>query len=329
MTDIEYLPDRFSFRRSDGWVTYLGNLFQECCEVSDQEREARIARFVASVLSTHSVPEQWEAVRGSQRPVPRPVTFGLGDSIPSAQMVARPAFPFIDEVVVVDLPFNRAVVSVDMAREGGVEPTLVFDKARENLTGLTHEAGRLVDGKLIRFVDDGDSYFGSRLLVPGWLAGYGAGGCPPVAFIPDNDTLLVVPDDAVLLEQVFEMVEQQYSDAVRPISPQGYTIDEAGRVVPLDQLDAHPARQSALRARCGLAVTEYGHQTRCLTDKVDTDLKILPRSDVAPAYVAAVVYETSPDGPITTTVWGEGVEYLLPRLATSTSFAASQPTTSN
>jgi hypothetical protein len=34
---------------------------------------------------------------------------------------------------------------------------------------------------------------------------------------------------------------------------------------------------------------------------------------VDPAYVAAVAFETSHDGPITTTVWGEDVEYLLPQ----------------
>ncbi|TQM32966.1 hypothetical protein [Nocardia bhagyanarayanae] len=312
VTDVEYLADKFSFRRSDGWVSYLGNVYQECCRVSDQEREARIAQFVASMISTHSVPRHWAAASPLLRPVLRPVTRGMGESIPNAQMLARPAFPFVDEAVVVDMPFNRAFVSSDMAREWDVEPALVFDTARANLNRLTQE-GRLRDREIIQFRDTGDSYFGSCLLVPGWLAGYSTGGHRPVAFIPDNDTLLVVPDDPALLEQVFEMVEQQYIDAVRPISPQGYTIDEAGRVVPFDQIGAHPARPLALRARCGLAVTEYAIQTRILTDKFDSDLDILPWSDVDPAYVAAVKFETSPEGPITTTVWGEGVEYLLPQ----------------
>ncbi len=125
--------------------------------------------------------------------------------------------------------------------------------------------------------------------------------------------MLVVSDEPDLLERVFEMAERLYVEAVRPISPQGYTVDDAGRVVPFDQIGAHPARPLALRARCGLAVSEYSVQTRYLTDKFDTDLDIQPWSEVEPADIAAVTYETSPAGPITTTVWGEGVEYLLPQ----------------
>ncbi len=165
--------------------------------------------------------------------------------------------------------------------------------------------------QFIRFVDTGDHYVGSWLLVPGWLASYGGGEQRPVAFIPDNDTLLLVPDDAEVLAEVFDMVEEQYGQAARQISPQGYTVDEAGMVVPLDHLAAHPARALALRARSGLAVTEYSIQTAFLHEEFEDSLEPVP--GVGPLYAGAVLFQPTESGPVTVTIWGEDVEYLLPQ----------------
>ncbi|GAB4586853.1 hypothetical protein [Nocardia sp. IFM 10818] len=147
--------------------------------------------------------------------------------------------------------------------------------------------------------------------MPGWLASYGGGAHRPVAFIPDNDTLLLAPDEADVLEQVFEMVEEQYGEAARQISPQGYTIDDFGRVVPLDQLGDHPARAQALRARSGLAVTEYSIQTRFLNEESEAGLESIPGR--APAFAGSVLFQPADSGPVTVTIWGEDVEYLLPQ----------------
>ncbi|MFI6871586.1 hypothetical protein [Nocardia sp. NPDC050406] len=308
VTDAEYLAEEFSVRHSGDEVLYLGNVFAECAAAEEDEREEMIAHFVGAMTTTDAPPEDWASARPLLRPVLRPVTYGLDDTDVAKAMLSRPAFPFVNEAVVVDLPRTRAYVTADMTRNWGVEPETIFAAARENIAAIARP-GSPEELEIVRFVDDGDSYFGSWLLVPGWLASYGGGAHRPVAFIPDDHTLLVIPDDPELLERIFEMVEEQYREAPRQISPQGYTVDEFGTVVPLDQVEAHP---SALRARGGLAVTEYAIQTRFLEDKFERDLDLLPLSDVAPAFVASVLFQLFDGVPATVTIWGEGVEYLLP-----------------
>lgn len=311
VTDAEYLAEEFSVRHSGDEVLYLGNVFAECADAEESERAEMIAHFVGAMTNADAPPEEWASARGLLRPVLRPVTYGLDDTEIAKAMLSRPAFPFVDEEVVVDLPRTRVYVTAEMARKWGVEPEAVFAAARQNLAEIARP-GSPDELEIVRFVDDGDSYFGSWLLVPGWLASFGGGEHRPVAFIPDDHTLLVVPDDPELLERIYEMVEEQYQESARQISPQGYTVDEFGTVVPFDQVDPHPARSSALRARSGLAATEYAIQTRFLEDKFERDLDLLPLCDVEPAFVASVMFQIINDQPVTATIWGEGVEYLLP-----------------
>ncbi|MEV6216476.1 hypothetical protein [Nocardia sp. NPDC051833] len=304
--DAEYSAEDFSVHHSDGRVIFLDNIFRECQQLGAAEREERITAFIAAMTGSDDVPGDWESVRPMLRSVLRPVTLGQDGPRP----LHRAAFPFIDEIVVVDLPRTRSFVSVDQVASWGVDAEQVFAAARDNLTALS-KPGSPAELQILRFVEDGDSYFASWLLVPGWLAGYAGGEARPVAFIAENDSLLVVPDDPELLVEVFEMIEQQYRDAARPVSPQGYTVDEHGTVVPFDEAGPHPSMPLALRARAGLAATEYSIQTDHLNDVFEEYLE-LPDLDIAPAYAATVNYEESSDGAFTSVVWGEGVEYLLP-----------------
>lgn len=257
------------------------------------------------------VPAEWSSARPLLRAVLRPVTHGM-ETFGDAALVRRPAFPFIDEIIVLDLPRTRAYVTVGMAADWAVDPEALFATARENLADLAHP-GSPDALHLTRFLDSGDSYFASWLLIPGWLASYAGGHHRPVAFIPDVDTLLIVPGDPDLLPEVFEMIEAQYREATHHISPHAYTVDDSGMVIPLDHLPDHPAHEQALRARSGLSLTEYAIQTRFLTTKFDEDLDLIPFADVDPAYVATPAFAQSESGPITLTAWGEGVEYLLPQ----------------
>ncbi|GAD87734.1 hypothetical protein FEK33_20305 [Nocardia asteroides NBRC 15531] len=304
--DAEYSADEFSVHHSDGRVMYLDNIFRECQQLDAEARAERISDFVLAMTSSDEVPADWDSVRPLLRSVLRPVTLGQDGPRP----LRRAAFPFVDEVVVVDLPRTRTFVSATAAADWGVSTEQVFAAARANLTALARP-GSPDDLQIVRFVDSGDSYCASWLLVPGWLAGYAGGAFRPVAFIAENDSLLVVPDDPELLVGVFEMVEQQYRDAARPVSPQGYTVDENGSVVPFDEAGAHPSLPLALRARAGLAATEYSLQTDYLNTTFEDFLE-LPELDIEPAYAATVNYEESTDGAFTSVVWGEGVEYLLP-----------------
>ncbi|MFI7004139.1 hypothetical protein [Nocardia sp. NPDC050175] len=288
---------------------YLSNIFRETAELPAAERDGRIANFVASVTDDDE-PDTWPAVRAMLRPILRPNTFGINSPTGGMRPITRPAFPFIDELVAVDRPHSRSIVSTATLRDWGVDADEVFAAARENLTALVGSAGYQGTG-LIRFADNGDGYCTSWPMVPGWLAGSGDGTHRPLAFIPDVDTLILAPD-LDDLTSLFEQVEQQYREAVRPISPQAYTVDDHGTVIPLDQSPDHRHRALALRARCGLAITEYSAQSAALTEAVDRHLAYPDHEALAPAFAGSVHYASADAGPYTTTLWAKDVEYLLP-----------------
>ncbi|MEU2120286.1 hypothetical protein [Nocardia niwae] len=305
-TDVEYHPDEFAIRTGE-LILDLHNIFQETRELDPAERDARVAQHCDALRELRAPAPDWPSVRSMLRPVLRPNSFGVGVE-PESRPVARPAFPFVDEMVAIDMPQTRSIVTYASLREWGVSPDDVFTVARENLGEIINFTVIEEDG-ILHFVDDGNGYCTSWPLLADWLAGSGS-GTPPVAFMPDVDTLIVASgiDD---LEPIFEAVEEQYRDAPRPISPQGYIVDDSGAVIPLDRSPAHRHLPAVQRARCGLAVTEYEAQAQILNEIVEVDLEFTPYA-IEPAYVGSVMYGNGDNGPYTITVWGEGVEYLLP-----------------
>ncbi|WP_084529717.1 hypothetical protein [Nocardia crassostreae] len=119
VTDGEYDAEEFEVRHSGGEVMYLGNVFRELAGESVEEMQERIDNFVAAVTSTDEPPEDWESARPLLRAVLRPVTHGMGTFGPGAERFVRPAFPFVDEAVVVDLPRTRSYVTPEMVRDWG------------------------------------------------------------------------------------------------------------------------------------------------------------------------------------------------------------------
>ncbi|MGK8521330.1 hypothetical protein ACRS6B_07120 [Nocardia asteroides] len=304
-TSVEYDRDEFTLRTGD-LILPLHNIFRETRDLDAAERDARIAQHCIALRELREPEPDWSSVRSMLRPVLRPASFGVGGQ-PESRPIARHAFPFVDEMVAIDMAHTRSIVSYASLREWGVSAEEVFAVARENLGAIAQYVN---EDAILRFVDDGDGYFASWPLLPGWLAGSGGGSEPPVAFMPDVDTLIITPGGDEL-EQVFEVVEEQYREASRPISPQGYTVDGSGTVVPLDRSPAHRHLPAVQRARCGLAVTEYDAQAQVLNEIVERDLEFTPYA-IEPAFVGSVMYGHGDNGPYTITVWGEGVEYLLP-----------------
>ncbi|WP_406268472.1 hypothetical protein OH799_24460 [Nocardia sp. NBC_00881] len=306
--DVEYHQDEFALHSGD-LIFNLHNIFRETRGLAPVERDARIARYVGAMRNAFGPDQDWASARSALRPVLRPSSFGMDVPEPDMRPVARPAFPFVDEMVAIDMPDARSIVSYATLERWGITADEVFAAARENLGAMAGFTG-IKEAGILHFVDDGDGYCASWPLVPGWLAGSGDGVEPAVAFMPDVDTLIIAPSGTEL-EQVFEVVEEQYRDAVRPISPQGYTVDVGGAVIPLDQSPAHRHLPAVQRARCGLAVTEYDAQAQLLNEIVERDFEFTPYG-IEPAYVASVMYVHGDNGPYTMTVWGEGVDYLLP-----------------
>jgi hypothetical protein len=232
-----------------------------------RERRARVDRFVAGFLRTPGVPADWADVRPLLRPVLRGRTLtGVGTPI------RRPALPFLAEFVVVDQPDTMTYVAAEQVAGWAVTADDVFAAARGNLTGAVLR-GVAEEPVVVQFVDDGDAYWTSHLLLDGWLAGLAeqAGGVP-VAFAPERGTLLVTADGSRHLVELFDQAEKVYTTSPRAISPMAYVSDEHGRTVPYAAPPGHPLHDCVRRAEAVLAVQEYGRQARLLDDAAELRL---------------------------------------------------------
>jgi hypothetical protein len=292
-----------------GWI-YLHNTFHETADASRAERAERIRRLVAAVVETPRIDRGWDAVRPMLRPVLRGSAFGKGISADDIALLSRPALPFLVELVVVDEPTSMAYVMEHHAREWGVEPAEIFATARANLApqAASVTAGERHEGPaLIRFIDTGDGYFTSMLLLEGFLAGLtGRVGGRPVAFAPDKDSLMVVAgDNDDELARLYEMIEGDYRDAVRSLSPVGYTVDDGGRVVPYRATEPGTLANRVHRAEVVLAANEYNAQKQVLDARHERD-------DID-IFVATVMAVERPDGStFSVSVWTDDCDTLLP-----------------
>jgi hypothetical protein len=226
-------------------------------------RRRRVDRFVDGFLRNPGLPVDWHAARPLLRPVLRGVTTPADVSAP----LSRPALPFLAEFVVVDHPETMTYVSVDNG--WGVDADDVFAAARANLTAATL-LGTATEPVVVQFVDDGDAYWASHLLLDGWLAGLaGQVGGVPVAFAPDRGTLLVTADHSDHLPVLFAQAEAVYLASPRAITPMAYVSDEHGRTVPYAAPPGHPLHERVRRAEAVLAVQEYARQARLLDNAAE------------------------------------------------------------
>jgi hypothetical protein len=226
-----------------------------------RDRRARIDRFVAGFLRTPGVPPDWSTAR----PLLRPVLRG-GTPMPPdiSAPLRRAALPYIAEYAVVDQPDTMTYVSADQLPGWGVTADDVFAAARANLSGAVLH-GVAKEPTVVQFMDDGDSYWTSHLLVDGWLARLAdqVGGLP-VAFAPERGTLIVVADGSAHLPDLFAQAERVYLAAPHAITPMAYVSDEHGRTVPYAAAEGHPMYACVRHAEGVLAVTEYARQAATL-----------------------------------------------------------------
>lgn len=261
---------------------------------------------MSTEMSEMEWPGEWNDALPRLRPVLKPSTYTLGP--PAALLLSRRVFPLIDELVVVDMPGRHSVVSWATTEKWGVDPATVFAAARSNLATLTHHADPTKGRAVQRLIDDrphGNRFFTSWLLDPGWLASHRERfGCAPVAFVPDVDTVIVVPsDDPDLLADHFRTVEERYVHTSRALSPQAYTVDDAGAIITFDRL--RPEDANAARARCVHIAGEYAAQASWLTRQYELD-------DVH-SEVGTVTVKTTPFGPRTVTIWTDGTDCAMPQ----------------
>lgn len=301
ITDVSYDADEFAVRYDGGdAVLHLANLFAETRDRAPEDTQEWLARIVPALVTPETPPESWEEVRPLLRPVLRPSTYALEDS---GSRIRRPLFPFVDELLAIDYPNVIGFPDESKLAEWGVTADEALTVARENLAAVVPVAELPGDGIVKIEVDEAD-YLSSWILVPDWLLVSTTNfEHPPVAFIPDQQTLLIVPGEPELLSEAFDAVEQEYREATRPLSPQGYTLDESGLVIPLDRVSTANDAEIA-RARAVLAGAEYHAQQQWLEEHYRADLEAI--------YVSSLMVAEREDGIHTVTVWGEGVDAALP-----------------
>jgi hypothetical protein len=221
-------------------------------------RRKQVDDYVAGLLLTPGLPREWDDVQPLLRPVVRGGTPGAP--------LRRPVLPYLSELVVIDQPETMTYVVREQVAAWGVTAEEVFAAARANLSGAVLQ-GVAADPVVVRFVDDGDAYWTSHLLLKHWLERLAdqVGG-PPVAFAPERGTLLVTADGCDHLPGLFALAEEIYARSSRPITPMAYASDENGCTVPYATSAGHPLHRAVQRATCLLAIQEYARQAPFLTE---------------------------------------------------------------
>ncbi|MCY1141702.1 hypothetical protein OWR29_27205 [Actinoplanes sp. Pm04-4] len=209
-----------------------------------------------SALTADPVPATWQLAE----PLLRPVLRGCTPGAP----LSRPALPFLFEYVVIDHPEAMTYVTEEQIRNWAVRPDEVFAAARSNLTGATLKSAPT---EVVRFVDDGDAYWTSHLLLEHWLERLAPQvDGPPLAFAPERGTLLVTSATSPHLRALFAQAEELYARSARPITPMAYVSDPDGCTVPYTAGPGHPLHHVVRRAEAILAVQEYARQATHLTE---------------------------------------------------------------
>jgi hypothetical protein len=303
---------RLRFTLPDGTpkVADLSGAFLNWGTVPVRELTRRIQRFAAAQVGSAATVTDWEFVAPRLRPV-------LGPVHRTGRHLARAFLPFVDELVVVDHPGGTRYVLADDPARWGVDPAALFDRARRNLVDRARpdRAGHdpaspdragpdrpgpvpqptpvTVDQRTILRVPDT-----AHLVLDGWLAGLGRTlGARPVAFIADGSTLTVVGDEPDAVAGLLELAEKEYLESAQTISPQAYTVDGEGRVVPYTVPDGDPLYAALHRSEVLLASAEYAAQRENHRDAVLAPYSMGQRDDGS-------VYSIS--------VWGHTVDTLLP-----------------
>jgi|GEM_PF-802867 len=295
-------------RGGPAMACYLSNLYLETRALSPDDRTDRIAFFLATMTERPELPTDWATAMEMVLPVLRPAAFFLAANTNGRRppMAMRPFLPLLNEVLAIDLPNSLSYARLDQLEEWGVTLEQAFDAARANLAAFADEGLERYDPTAnIWHLAGGDDYESSRLLLPGWLAGFAdrVDGVP-IAAIPHRSACLIGGDgDDAMVARLLQSVRAEYENSPRPISPALYAVRE-GEVVPFLPSDS-PHAASADEGHLVLASIEYGEQKEVLDawhEANDVDL-----------FVASYSVYRSPSGLFSVAVWGEDVDSLLPK----------------
>jgi hypothetical protein len=288
---------------------FLDNIFAETRDMDPPQRQERIDRFVRTLGAATGGDVEWEEARPRLAPLLRGSTMFVHLATVDRHKwpIRRPFVPFLVECVGLDSDEAIAYVSADKADSWGVTPSQVYEAAADNGASYFTDDIAPYDASApypLWHVARDDSYETSRLLVPGWLASFaGKVSGRPVAIVPARSLLVVGGDgDDRCLRRMIDTAKAEYQGSPRRVSPALYTVDDAGKVVPLVLPPSHPLAELVAEGHLMLAVAEYQIQ------KADLEKRLGDGVFVA-TYQA---FHHEKRGFVTVSSWAKGVETLLP-----------------
>jgi len=296
---------------SEARMLFLDNLFGDTLDVSPDERDRRVGIFVQAMCARAEEDVDWEEAKDRLLPVIRSVSYLSLARVPMDRdkpvgLVSRGLAPFVRVGVALDSELTMRMVKDDDLGTWSKTAGQVIDQAIDNLGEAETAVKRLElpDGSAVFQVVSDDSYESSRLAVPGWLASFAdkVNG-RPIAVIPERAQCIVTGDGSpAAVRYLLEVGEREWSSSARAISPAPYTSTDDGAVVPY-RTDGELGHEIA-RAHVLLLLREYQEQGEILEERFEED-------DVD-LWVAKPFAVSGKDGPVTMSVWPEGVEGLLP-----------------
>lgn len=292
----------------------LANLYKEHCALAKQDREANIQR-VASIFSgvQDDLPEDFAEARGNLRPkIWNRSTFEfmeLKRQIEGGKALDLPLYPVgshLYSTLVYDTENAMRSLSNQDLEKWGVSYYEAFEIACQNLEESTVAFANLGD----HFYSSatGDSYDSSRALLLDRIRGFEVAG-DPIAIVPQRDAMHLAgseSDESLLI--LFDLTAKSIEEEPRPLCPLPM------KLVDGEWVDWAPPRNHVLRKRFddmelrflgGL----YSDQKELL------DEFFLAGGDENAPFVASfsAMQKEDDDKLISYSVWGDGVDTLLPR----------------
>jgi uncharacterized protein YtpQ (UPF0354 family) len=252
---------------------FLSNTFAETRELPPEEKREAIRRLL-KMFDPATAEQTWDEAQGSLVPVLRIASFawfGRG-------LLWWPFAPYLRTFIGIDHETSISYATPERLEKWQQDELLVLALALANLRAHVEAAPDCepYDASAaypIWHVTRDDSYEASRLALPHYLAGFrGKVNGTPIAIVPHRSLLVIAGDaDNEAIARLAQMAEAEFAASTRPVSPAVYTIDAAGKVIPLRLPPAHPQHWAVERGHYLLAQTCHADQKKWLEERFEEE----------------------------------------------------------